>query len=186
MRIFAFIVPRMGRYLFAVSAMTSGVINVLRAGNPHLQFDSETSLPLNQHGNNASGYSFGVSLLALDAKTLTKTAVTETSSAPAVALAALLSADTWHRRLGHINPRNVELFRKAEGNGVENSSTTTPSIMTTSMEDGSSFNDNHRCGRSLSCSELPSGQNRQVLVQHTTWGRSTQDGYGIQWRNAID
>ncbi|CAN0317868.1 unnamed protein product, partial [Scytosiphon promiscuus] len=29
------------------------------------------------------------------------------------------SADVWHRRLGHMNPRNMELLRRTDGNGVD-------------------------------------------------------------------
>ena len=48
--------------------------------------------------------------------------VTKTST-PSVTPAAQVSADTWHRRLGHMNPANMELRRKTEGNGVEYSCT---------------------------------------------------------------
>ena len=122
-RIFASLVPEMGRHLFSsVTAMKSGVTTILRAGNPQLQFNKDTSLPLNQHGEHAGVCSFDLSLPTVDGKTLGKmavTGVTETSSTPGMALAARVSADTWHRRLGHMNPRNMELFRKTEGNGVE-------------------------------------------------------------------
>lgn len=40
------------------------------------------------------------------------------SWSPAIALTAQVSADVWHRRLGHLNPRKMELPRKADGNGV--------------------------------------------------------------------
>ncbi|CAN0586672.1 unnamed protein product, partial [Laminaria digitata] len=43
----------------------------------------------------------------------------KTLTTPSVALAAHVSADTWHRRLGHMNPRNMELLRKVDGNDVE-------------------------------------------------------------------
>ena len=32
---------------------------------------------------------------------------------------ALLRADIWHKRLGHMNPRHMELLRKVDGNGVD-------------------------------------------------------------------
>ena len=63
--------------------------------------------------------SFDLSLPAVDGETLAKTAmsgVTKTLT-PGVALAAHVSADTWHK--GHINPARMELLRKTEGNGVE-------------------------------------------------------------------
>ncbi|CAN0595133.1 unnamed protein product, partial [Laminaria digitata] len=43
-------VPGLGRNLFSsVKAMNSGVSTILKTGNPHLKFNSNTSLPLNQH-----------------------------------------------------------------------------------------------------------------------------------------
>ena len=176
-RIFALIVPGMGRHLISsATAMKSGVNTILQQGNPHIKFNSTTSLLLNQHNKDAGMCSFDVSLrsragitatntdvmavakTAVTATTKTTvtamtavaktagtagtktavtavtaaeetavtdvaetdvTAVTETPSAPAVALAAQVSADTWHRMLGHMNPGNMELLRKTEGNGVE-------------------------------------------------------------------
>ena len=47
------------------------------------------------------------------------TGVTKTSTPPGVALAAQVSADNWHRRLGHMNPANMELLREMDGNGIE-------------------------------------------------------------------
>ena len=44
------IVPGLGRNLSSfVKAMNSGVSTVLKTGNPHIQFNSNTSLALNQH-----------------------------------------------------------------------------------------------------------------------------------------
>ena len=38
---------------------------------------------------------------------------------PRVVYAATADADIWHRRLGHMNPRSMELLRRKEGNVVE-------------------------------------------------------------------
>ena len=47
-RISGMIVPGLGCNLFsAVKAMNSGVSTILKTGNPHVQFNSNTSLPLN-------------------------------------------------------------------------------------------------------------------------------------------
>ncbi|CAN0392552.1 unnamed protein product [Laminaria digitata] len=40
-------------------------------------------------------------------------------STTAIALTAQVSADTWHRRLGRMNPRSMELLRKTGNNGVD-------------------------------------------------------------------
>ena len=121
-RIFAYLVPGMGRHLFSsVKAMRMGATTILQAGNPQIQFNKKTSLRLNQHRKRAGMCSFDLPLPAVDGETLAKTAmsgVTKTST-PGVALAAQVSADTWHRRLGHINPANMKLLRKTEDNGVE-------------------------------------------------------------------
>ena len=37
----------------------------------------------------------------------------------AIALTAQVSADKWHRRLGHMNPSSMELLRKTRNNGVD-------------------------------------------------------------------
>ena len=42
----------------------------------------------------------------------------QASSSPAIALTAQVSADVWHRLLGHMNPRSMELLRRTDGNGV--------------------------------------------------------------------
>ena len=120
--IFAYLLPGMGRHLFSsVTKMRMGVITILRAGNPQMHFNKKTSPRLNQHGKHAGMCSFDLSLPAVDGETLAKTAMSGVTKtlAPGVALAAQVSADTWHRRLGHINPANMELLRKTEGNGVE-------------------------------------------------------------------
>ena len=109
-RIFVMVVPGMGRHLFSARAMKSGVNTILETGNSHLQFDRKTSLLLNQHEEDAGLCSFDVSLRAMDGVTYGKSE--KTPSTPSVALAAQASADTWHRRLGHMNPRNMKLFAR--------------------------------------------------------------------------
>ena len=60
------------RHLLSVTMMKSGVIAILRAGNLHLQSNSEIALLLNRHGKNAGMCLFDVPLPAVDSKTLTK------------------------------------------------------------------------------------------------------------------
>ena len=38
---------------------------------------------------------------------------------PEVVYAATADANMWHRRLGQMNPRSMELLRRKEGNGME-------------------------------------------------------------------
>ena len=49
-RISAIFVPELGRSIFcSAKAMQSGISTILETGTLHLQFDSNTSLPLTQH-----------------------------------------------------------------------------------------------------------------------------------------
>ena len=45
-------------------------------------------------------------------------------SGSGVVYTATTSASVWHRRLGHMNPRNMEVLRNKKGNGVEYTGTT--------------------------------------------------------------
>ena len=86
-RISASFVPRLGRHVFSsIKAMQSGVSTILETGNPHLQFDSSTSLPLTQHPAVKGVCSYGVFLRTLGD-------MAEPSSTPAVVPAAQASND---------------------------------------------------------------------------------------------
>ena len=41
------------------------------------------------------------------------------ASASTMSFTAHVNADTWHRRLGHMNPRNMGVFRRKDGNGID-------------------------------------------------------------------
>ena len=82
----AMFVPGLGRNVFSIKAMQSGVSTILETGNPHLQFDSSTSLPLTQNPEDKGACSYDVFL-----RTLGDTA--DTSSTPAVVPAAQTSND---------------------------------------------------------------------------------------------
>ena len=65
-RISATFVPGLGRHVFSsIKAMQSGVTTILETGNPHLQFDNSTSLPLTQHPEDKSVCSYDLFLRAL-------------------------------------------------------------------------------------------------------------------------
>ena len=66
-RISTMFVPGLGRNFFTspVKAMQSGVSTILETGNSHLEFDSNTSFPLNQHPEDKGPYSYEVFLCAL-------------------------------------------------------------------------------------------------------------------------
>ena len=100
-RISAMFVPGLGRNVFlSIKAMQSGVSTTLETGNPHLQFDSNTSLPLTQHPEDKGVCSYDVFL-----RTLGDTADTS-SSTPAVVPAAQASYDA---------NRGVCIFEEIQG-----------------------------------------------------------------------
>ena len=87
LRISAMFVPGLGRKVFSsIKATQSGVSTILQTGNPHLQFDSSTSLPLTQHPEDK-----GVCYYNAFLRTLGSAA--DTSSTPAVVPAAQASND---------------------------------------------------------------------------------------------
>ena len=82
LRISAMSVPGLGRNVFfSIKAMQSGISTILETGNPDLQFDSSTSLPLTQHPEDK-----GVCFYDVFLRTLGGTA--DTASTLAVVLAA--------------------------------------------------------------------------------------------------
>ena len=87
LRISAMFVPGLGRNVFsAIKAMESGVSTIVETGNPHLQFDSSTLLPLTQQSEDKGICSYDVFLRTLGDQA-------DTSSTPAVVPAAQTSND---------------------------------------------------------------------------------------------
>ena len=106
------IVSGLGRHLFSSSAAAArGTSTIIEAGHPRLT-RGDIIVPLQQLDGDMGLSSFEVGLGA-------ESSVLEAPPTSAIALAAQASADIWHRRLGHMNPRSMELLRKTEGNGVE-------------------------------------------------------------------
>ena len=69
-RISAMVVLGLGRNVFSSNkAMQSGVNTVLETANPHLQFDSNPSLPLTQHQDDRGVCSYDVFLSTLSSTT---------------------------------------------------------------------------------------------------------------------
>ena len=93
----AFIVPGLGRSIFSPApVMKRGVTTILEE-TPHLR-KGDVVVPLQQQGED-------IGLCSCKAK------LDRASSSPAIAPTAQVSADVWHRRLGHMNPRNMHLLR---------------------------------------------------------------------------
>ena len=97
------IVPGLGRNLFSVKqASRNGVVSIFDKYNPRLEANNFT-LPLQELENDL--YFFSLDLVS-------------GSSAPELAMQAAATATLWHRRMGHLNRKRLDLLKKANNNGV--------------------------------------------------------------------
>ena len=86
---------------------------MLEVGNLHLTFGS-IFISLKQDPRDQ-----GMCSLAIMFQRNGKPERVSHDDVPGVVYAATADADIWYRRLGHMNPRSMELLRRKEGNGVE-------------------------------------------------------------------
>ena len=101
----AFVVPGLGRNLFSVhTAVTKGVVTVFDSVNPRFEIGN-TVIPFKPPSPPNNLYTFSMDFAS-------------TVDAAGVALRTE-SAALWHRRIGHINTRSMDILRKEKGNGVE-------------------------------------------------------------------
>ena len=101
----AFVVPGLGRNLFSVhTSVTKGVVAVFDSVNPRFEIGN-TVIPLKPPSPPNNLYSFSMDF-------------NSTVDAAGVALRTE-SAALWHRRVGHINTRSMDILRKEKRNGVE-------------------------------------------------------------------
>ena len=116
----ALVVPGLGRNIFALTAeLKNGVRFVLEAGNPHLTFGS-IIIPLKQDPRDQGMCSLAIMFQRNPQdELLGKPEGVSHDDVPGVVYAATADADIWHRRLGNINLRSMELLRPKEGSGVE-------------------------------------------------------------------
>lgn len=117
----AMVVPGIGRSVFSpTEQLKSGVNFILEAGNPRLEVGGSV-VPLKQERKDQGMCSLDIAFKEIQQdKPLGKPAnSTDDEAMSGVAYASKTSADTWHRRLGHLNPRSMELLRKKDGNGVD-------------------------------------------------------------------
>ena len=97
------IVPGLGRNLFSVKqASRNGVVSIFDKYNPRLEANNFT-LPLQELENDL--YFFSLDLVS-------------GSSAPELAMQAAATATLWHRRMGHLNRKSLDLLKKVNNNGV--------------------------------------------------------------------
>ena len=125
-RISASFLPELRRNVFSIKAMQSGVSTILMTGNPHLQFDSSTSLPLIQHPEDKGVCSYDVFL-----RTLGDTA--DTSSTPAVVPAAQASNDA---NRGVCTFKEIQEFCTNSSIAMEHTTTVTPQLKKVSARYG--------------------------------------------------
>ena len=92
---------------------------MLEVGNPHLTIGG-IIIPLEQDPREQGMCSLDIMFRRNPQdELLDKRERVSHDDVPGVVYAATADADIWHRRLGHMNPRRMELFRQKEGNGVE-------------------------------------------------------------------
>ena len=132
----AMVVLALGRnVLSSIQPIQSGGSTILVTGNPHLQFDSSTSLPLAQHPLYKGICSFDVFLC-----TLGDTA--GTSSTSAVVPAAQPSNDAIR---GGSNIKQIQDFSTNSSIDMENTTTVTPQRKRLSVRDGQNHATHKEC-----------------------------------------
>ena len=103
-RIQILVVPTIGHNLFSVKTATrNGIVSISDRENPRLEAFG-VSLPL--RGKQDDSYSFMLDLRA------------DAYSSIELAMNAVSNAQLWHRRLGHLNRRSLELIQRHDGNGI--------------------------------------------------------------------
>ena len=103
-RIAILIVPDIGRNLFSVkSATKKGVVTIFDFDNPRLELSGIT-VPLRAEDDDLYSLVFDLSADSHEGKELAMNAVT--------------NAQLWHRRLGHLDKRSLNLMQRRGGNGV--------------------------------------------------------------------
>ena len=116
----ALVVPGLGRNIFASTAeLKNGVRFVLEVGKPHLTIGGIT-IPLKQDPRDQGMCALDIMIQRNPQDELRgKPERVSHDDVPGVVYAATADADIWHRRLGYMNPRSMEILHRKEGNGVE-------------------------------------------------------------------
>ena len=116
----ALVVPGLGRNIFAPTVeLKYGVRFVLEFGYSHLIIGG-IIVTLKQDPRDQGMCSLDIMFLRNPQdELLGKSEGVPHDDVPGVVYATAADADIWHRRLGHMNPRSMELLRRKEGNGEE-------------------------------------------------------------------
>ena len=122
-RIQGLIVPGLGRNIFSpTSLLKKGLRCVVEENTPHLTIQGKV-IPLTQDPRDQGMCTLDITFEQNVQPSGTKSLVphqkqSQTHTANAVCF-TLVSADTWHRRLGHLNARSLNILRKDTGTGVD-------------------------------------------------------------------
>ena len=114
----ALVVPGLGRNIFAPTAELRNGVRFVLEKKPYLTIRG-TVIPLKQDPRDQGMCSLDITFQRDSHGVLGKSEGVSPDSGSGVVYTATTSASVWHRRLGHMNPRNMEVLRNKKGNGVE-------------------------------------------------------------------
>ena len=114
----ALVVPGLGRNIFAPTAELRNGVRFVLEKKPYLTIRG-TVIPLKQDPRDQGTCSLDITFQRDSHGVLGKSEGVSPDSGSGVVYTATTSASVWHRRLGHMNPRNMEVLRNKKGNGVE-------------------------------------------------------------------
>ena len=114
----ALVVPGLGRNIFAPTAELRNGVRFVLEKTPYLTIRG-TVIPLKQDPQDQGMCSLDITFQRDSHGVLGKSEGVSPDSGSGVVYTATTSASVWHRRLEHMNPRNMEVLRNKKGNGVE-------------------------------------------------------------------
>ena len=115
----ALVVPGLGRNIFAPTAELRNGVRFVLEKKPYLTILRGTVIPLKQDPRDQGMCSLDITFQRVSHGVLGKSEGVSPDSGSGVVYTATTSASVWQRRLGRMNPRNMEVLRNKKGNGVE-------------------------------------------------------------------
>ena len=112
------VVPGLGRNIFAPTAELRNGVRFVLEKKPYLTIRG-TVIPLKQDPRDQGMCSLDITFQRDSHGVLGKSEGVSPDSGSGVVYTATTSPSVWHRRLGHMNPRNMEVLRNKKRNGVE-------------------------------------------------------------------
>ena len=114
----ALVVPGLGRNIFAPTAELRNGVRFVLEKKLYLTIRG-TVISLKQDPRDQGMCSLDITFQRDSHGVLGKPEGVSPDSGSGVVYTATTSASVWHRRLGHMNPRNMEVLHNKKGNGVE-------------------------------------------------------------------